>query len=227
MLESILSVLKAFWIMIKYPIYFLLFIVCLFFLLVFIHVVIDLIKGRRFQKSKVKDRVKYKKRGFFKRLLYDLPKQFKEDLFNTSPDFFKPQGMIIFEGRQGAGKTVSMVEYAIRLKKMYPLSFTMSNFCYKHEDFAITHWKDFIDIKNGIYGIVCMLDELQNWFSSNESRNFPPEMLDTISQNRKNRRTILGTTQNFHLLAKPIRTQTVEVRRCTTFLRLRYDSSSS
>lgn len=218
MVESVLKVLEVFWVMIKYPLYFILFIICLFSLLVFIFVVIDLIKGRRFIKSENANKKKYKKRGFLKKVFVDLPKQYKEDLFNMSPDFFKPQGLIIFEGKQGAGKTVAMVEYAMRLKELYPLSISMSNFCYKYENSSINHWRDFIEVKNGIFGIVCMLDELQNWFSSNDSRNFPPEMLDTISQNRKNRRTILGTTQNFHLLAKPIRTQTVEVRRCATLL---------
>ena len=221
MLESLWKVLEMFWVLIKYPVYAIIFIVVLFLLLVSIHIVIDLIKGRRFIKSNIRNKVKYKKRGIFKRIFFDIPKQYKEDLFNTSPDFFRPQGLIIFEGKQGAGKTVSMVQYALELQKIYPLSLTMSNFNFKKQDFEITHWKDFIYKKNGIFGIICMLDELQNWFSSNDSRNFPPEMLDTISQNRKNRRTILGTTQNFHLLAKPIRTQTVEVRRCATFLRLR------
>lgn len=62
------------------------------------------------------------------------------------------------------------------------------------------------------------MDELQNWFSSNDSKNFPPEMLGVITQNRKNRRIILGTSQNFYLLAKAIRSQATEVRRCSTFL---------
>lgn len=62
------------------------------------------------------------------------------------------------------------------------------------------------------------MDELQNWFSSNDSKNFPPEMLSVITQNRKNRRIILGTSQVFNMLAKAIRTQTTEVRRCTTLL---------
>ena len=62
------------------------------------------------------------------------------------------------------------------------------------------------------------MDELQNWFSSNDSKNFPPEMLQVITQNRKNRRVILGTAQNFYLLSKAIRTQTTEVRRCVTLL---------
>ena len=38
-----------------------------------------------------------------------------------------------------------------------------------------------------------------------------------ITQNRKNRRIILGTSQNFYLLAKAIRSQATEVRRCSTF----------
>ena len=62
------------------------------------------------------------------------------------------------------------------------------------------------------------MDELQNWFSSNDSKNFPPEMLEVITQNRKNRRIILGTAQSFYLLSKAIRTQTTEVRRCATLL---------
>jgi len=43
-------------------------------------------------------------------------------------------------------------------------------------------------------------------------------MLEVITQNRKNRRIILGTAQNFYLLSKAIRTQTTEVRRCATLL---------
>lgn len=43
-------------------------------------------------------------------------------------------------------------------------------------------------------------------------------MLEVITQNRKNRRIILGTAQNFYLLAKAIRSQATEVRRCATFL---------
>ena len=37
-----------------------------------------------------------------------------------------------------------------------------------------------------------------------------------VTQNRKNRRVILGTAQNFYMLAKNIRSQTTELRRCTT-----------
>ena len=66
------------------------------------------------------------------------------------------------------------------------------------------------------FGVICCLDEMQNWFSSNQSRDFPPEMLQVITQNRKNRRVIFGTAQTFNRLSKPIREQATEVRECHT-----------
>lgn len=49
-------------------------------------------------------------------------------------------------------------------------------------------------------------------------RIFLRKCCGVITQNRKNRRIILGTSQNFYLLAKAIRSQATEVRRCTTIL---------
>lgn len=85
------------------------------------------------------------------------------------------------------------------------------------EDNNLDHWKKLINYKNGSKGVICLIDETQNWFSSTQSKNFPPEMLQVITQNRKNRRIILGTSQNFYLLAKAIRSQCTEVRECRTF----------
>lgn len=199
----------------KYPIFALVCVVGLFYLLCFINIMIELIKGRRFKKG-THNRVK--RHGFFRRILIDLPKQFVSDTFDRDPEFFKYQGLIIFEGRQGSGKTTSMVYEAMRMQEEYPLAKCTSNLGYTHEDVALKDWRMLLKFKNGIQGIIVLMDELQNWFSSNDSRNFPPEMLTTITQNRKNRRIIMGTAQNFYLLAKPIRTQTTEVRRCATFL---------
>jgi hypothetical protein len=86
----------------------------------------------------------------------------------------------------------------------------------KYQNEELNHWKKLIKYKNGIYGVIVMMDETQNWFSSNQSKNFPPEMLTVITQNRKNRRIVLGTAQNFYLLAKAIRSQATEVRDCFT-----------
>ena len=204
------SMLMVFWNFLKYPVYLILILLLLFILLCFIFIVIGFIKGKRFKKG---SRRVVKKHGFFRRLLIDLPKQFVEDLFAKDPDFFRYQGLIIFEGRQGSGKTTSMVEQAIRMQKEYPLSKCTSNLGYTKQDTALTDWRMLMNYKNGIKGVIVLMDELQNWFSSNDSKNFPPEMLQIITQNRKNRSIIMGTAQNFYLLSKAIRTQTTEVRR--------------
>lgn len=102
------------------------------------------------------------------------------------------------------------------MQKEYPSCKVLTNLAYTKEDIALNHWKQLVDFKNGIYGVIAAIDELQNWFSSNQSKNFPPEMLQVITQNRKNRRVILGTAQNFYMLAKNIRSQCTEVRECFT-----------
>ena len=139
------------------------------------------------------------------------------DLFDKNPDYFNYQGCVIFEGRQGAGKTIAMVEFIRRMQKEYPLAKVTTNLGYTEENTPLGDWKQLLTYKNGIFGVVVSMDELQNWFSSNDSKNFPPEMLTIITQNRKNRRIILGTSQNFYLLAKAIRSQATEVRRCATY----------
>ncbi len=153
-----------------------------------------------------------------RRILIDFPRQFVSDIYSRNPDDFGSQGLIIFTGRQGQGKTISMVHALTRLKQLYPECKVITNFAYLGEDVRLKHWRQLIRFKNGNKGVIVGIDETQNWFSSNQSRNFPPEMLGVITQNRKNRRLILGTAQSFHLLAKSIRTQTTEVRECRTFL---------
>lgn len=215
MLKIGLNILWGFISILKYPIYVILVLLAIFGLLCFINIIIGLFKGKRFKKGKHNI---VKKHGFLRRLFIDLPRQFVNDLFDRDPEFFQYQGMIIFEGRQGSGKTTSMVEYAMHMQKEYPLAKCITNLAYTKEDEALTDWRMLINYKNGIKGVIVCMDELQNWFSSNDSKNFPPEMLEVITQNRKNRRIILGTAQNFYLLSKAIRTQTTEVRRCATLL---------
>lgn len=215
MFDITIKVFKSLFGFLKYPLYIALVIIIFFYILVFINILIGFVRGKRFKKG---EHNKVKKKSIIRRILIDLPKQFVNDMFEKDPEFFKYQGMIIFEGRQGNGKTISMIEYARRMQKEYPKAKCLSNLNYKYQDFELDHWKKLVDLKNGIYGIIAIMDETQNWFSSNQSKDFPPEMLQVITQNRKNRRVILGTSQNFYLLAKAIRSQATEVRRCTTLL---------
>lgn len=82
---------------------------------------------------------------------------------------------------------------------------------YLHQDGEINHWKELVQNDNGIYGQVEVLDEIQTWFSSLQSKDFPPEMITEISQQRKQRKMIIGTAQVFSRIAKPIREQTTFV----------------
>ena len=213
MLTIFVDLLKGFVIIMKYPFYIVATLLLLFMIAVSINIVILHIKGYRFKKGK---RRAIKKPGILKRLFVDAPKQYALDMIEREPNFFRYQGCIIFCGRQGRGKTIGMVEFARRMQKEYPLAKCLSNIKYEYADEELKHWRKLVDYKNGKQGVIAIMDETQNWFSSNQSRNFPPEMLSVITQNRKNRRIILGTAQSFHLLAKTVRSQATEVRDCVT-----------
>lgn len=211
------NIIKGIVMFLKYPFYAILIVLAIFTFLISINICIGLAQGKRFKKGQHNI---VKKKSFFRRVFVDFPAQFVDDLFEKDPEFFRYQGLIIFEGRQGSGKTISMVEFILRMQEEYPLSITTTNFGLKSQNKELKSWEMLIDYKNGKQGVIVGMDELQNWFSSNDSKNFPPEMLGIITQNRKNRRIILGTSQNFYLLAKAIRSQATEVRRCTTLFRL-------
>lgn len=99
---------------------------------------------------------------------------------------------------------------------------------YKYQHGEITHWKDLLreDRNNGVLGVVNVIDEISSWFSSLQSKDFPPEMLGEISQQRKQRKCIIGTAQVFGRVAKPIREQTsfvylpLTIAGCITFVRV-------
>lgn len=215
MIKTIISVFKAIFSVLKLPLYCIGALVVLFFLCVMIQVICLLLSGKRFKKGV---HIKIKKSGFFYRLLIQAPRRYAADLLDRNPEFFRYQGCVCFTGRQGMGKTIAMVHQTMQYQLEYPKVKVISNCGYAKQDTELKHWRQLMDYKNGIQGVVVQMDEMQNWFSSNQSKNFPPEMLEVICQNRKNRRIILGTAQVFVRLAKPLREQVTEVRRCTTFL---------
>lgn len=151
---------------------------------------------------------KFKTKGILRRLFWDFPKQFALDKLHTDPNTFQEYGMHLICGEQGSGKT-TLVAYLVRkYKTIYPRVKVRSNFGCTIEDFPLTSWTDLTLDTNGIYGEIDCIDEVQNWFSSNQSRNFPPDMLTVITQQRKVRRCIIATSQIFTRVAKPIRENT-------------------
>lgn len=150
----------------------------------------------------------YKTGFFLKRLFIDFPKQFIYDKLTLDPNTFQEYGMHLLCGEQGSGKTTLMAYLVRKFKFMYPRLKVRTNFNCMFQDFPLNSWRDLTLDTNGIYGELDCIDEVQNWFSSNQSKNFPPDMLTVITQQRKVRRCILATSQVFTRVAKPIRENT-------------------
>lgn len=178
--------------------------IVLIIILVFARLFINFAKGKRLKPRSGKLQ---RKRPIWKRLFIDFPKTFVDDMLNKDPDKFPDYGVHLICGEQGSGKTITLAYLLNKYKKEYPKSKVRTNFNYKKEDGEIKHWKDLVLVNNGIYGQIDVLDEMQNWFSSNQSKDFPIEMLQEITQQRKQIKVIYGTAQVFQRVAKPIREQ--------------------
>jgi len=186
----------------------------IFFLGVFIKTVIQQIRQG---KVIIKFIGKREKLGKLKRIFYKLPERLALDLFNRDPNDFAFYGLHMFCGQQGKGKTIGVVEFLQRIKLLYPECQIYTNMGYTEQNGKITHWKDVVERTNGTKGVVEVIDEIQAWFSSNQSKDFPPEMLAEISQQRKQRKMLIGTAQVFSRISKPIREQTTFVYLPITF----------
>lgn len=136
------------------------------------------------------------------------------------PDYFDPDGVIVFTGSQGSGKTLSAVRYIDNLCKLYPKAILVSN-CglhlpnYHDEVFPYSGIPDLSRLDNGIKGIICFIDEIQTEFSSLESSKLHPSTISLISMQRKRRLHIVGTSQILKRIAKPWREQLSAVVDCS------------
>lgn len=147
------------------------------------------------------------KQSHFTRLFLELPYRYVSDLFNRKDFEFCENGLHLIVGEQGCGKTITLVYLLLKYQKQYPNLKVRTNMCYEYEDGCIDTWRDIIWSNNGENGQIDVLDEIQNWFNSLQSKNFPVEMLSEISQQRKQRKMIMGTSQVWQRVAKPLREQ--------------------
>lgn len=156
------------------------------------------------------------KRPLLKQLLYDLPRRYVLDMYERDPDFFRPQGIHMFCGEQGCGKTMACVEMMLRYRKMYPASKMITNFAVSGEDEELAQWQQLLDYTNDKKGVIVGIDEIQNWFMSGKNQ-LPEGMLEVATQNRKNRRVICCTAQVFTRVNKGLREQVTNVYEPHTF----------
>ena len=145
---------------------------------------------------------------FVKNLIIDIYRQTKDKTFNE-------YALTIFTGRQGSGKTMSLVAELERVRNQYPDVMICTNFGYEHQDIALTDWQQIIDLRNEA-GIVFALDEIQNEFDIYNARGFDTNILRVVTQQRKQKIKMYATSQVFTRVSKPLREQTYEVVECFT-----------
>ena len=131
---------------------------------------------------------------------------------------FREYGFSFFVGRQGAGKTISMVHYLERMKERYPDCLVVANFDYYRADKVMTDWRDLLTIRNGTDGVIFAIDEIHSEYDSSKWKDIPEDLLSEISQQRKQRVKIIASAQFYTRVAKPLREQAVTVVSCNTFL---------
>lgn len=158
------------------------------------------------------------KRNFFVRLFWDFPKRFVLDRLTQDPDRYNNTAIIIFEGEQGSGKTIAAVQYIYEELRKYPLAQFSANIDVKGQTELLEGLEQIIESDNGVFGQLNLIDEVQNWLNSNESKNVPVEFVGEICQQRKQAKAIIGTTQRFNRMSKQLRQETTFLMRPITVM---------
>lgn len=146
-------------------------------------------------------------------------KRYKRSFYKEHPTYFKPDGLLMFCGAQGTGKTLSAVNYVRELSWLYPKCKICTNveieglnpLCKVYEYNGL---ECLTSIENGYDGVIYLIDEIHLEFNSLESKNIPIEVMIEVSQQRKQRKHIVGTSQQFMRLAKPLREQVKNLVLC-------------
>lgn len=147
-------------------------------------------------------------------LRYDLA------FLRQNPDYFSPCGIWVFCGAQGSGKTLSAVKCLHALHKEYPKAIIVSNLSLSGLDVVpFTDYSQIVNLSNGMQGIIFLIDEIHVLWNSLESKNIPVSEMAVFAQMRKDRRLIIGTSQVYGRIAKPIREQLKYVIKCRSYLK--------
>lgn len=121
----------------------------------------------------------------------------------------------------GCGKTLSAVKTLKKLREAYPGAVVCSNLDIRGVSDVIpfTSYEQIIDMDNGMFGIIFLIDEIHLLWNSLESKSIPVSEIAQFCQMRKKRRIILGTSQVYSRVAKPIREQLKYVVLCNNYFK--------
>lgn len=155
--------------------------------------------------------------------LIDLAK-YKRNFRKENPEYFYPEGLLVFCGSQGSGKTLSAVQYVKKLCIEYPRAILVTNTKINGlpAHTAVVPYdgiKSLTSHENGLCGVIYFIDEIHLEFNSLESKNVPIEVMIEVSQQRKQRKHIVGTSQVYMRMAKPLREQIKNVVICKNFFK--------
>ncbi len=151
---------------------------------------------------------------FFKLMKYN------KDFRKNNPTYFHPDGLVVFCGGQGTGKTLSAVNYTYNLAQIYPKALIVTNIDlrdYPVDNERVFRFNDATDLKrykNGKEGVIFLIDEIHLYFNSLQSKNINMDVMTQIAQQRKQRIHIVATCQVFGRMAKPLREQFSNVVLC-------------
>lgn len=153
-----------------------------------------------------------------KKIIYSI--QFRR----KNPDYFYPSGTLIFCGPQGSGKTLSAINYIIKIAHDYPKSILCTNTniekSFLPENYKVVPYMGLDSLKeinNGQKGVIYFIDEIQLELNSLESKNIDIDIITEISQQRKQRKHIIGTSQVYMRMAKPLREQVRDIVLCRNY----------
>ena len=185
--------------------------------------------------------------------------KYKKNFNKENPTYFTGDGLIVFTGSQGTGKTLSAVRYCCDLMRNYPHCKLVTNIMIKDypivtleeflrsyyglmvsadfrrlsdvaqkriiEDylhlnrvFPFNNGDDLMRYNNLTEGVIYLIDEIQLYFNSLDSKNINIDVMTELSQQRKQRKHIIATSQVFSRLAKPLREQFNTIVKCDNFL---------
>lgn len=151
--------------------------------------------------------------------------RYKINFRKDHPDYFDPEGIMILCGSQGSGKTLTAVQYVKKVCEMYKRCILCTNV----EIFDLPEHTQVIEydgldclknIENGYYGVLYFIDEIHLELNSLESKNIDMDTIIELSQQRKQRKHIVGTTQVYMRCAKPLREQVKDIVLCKSYFKV-------
>lgn len=132
-----------------------------------------------------------------------------------------PTGSRVYKGFQGSGKTLSMVHYTLKMLDDYPDCLCYSNISI--DDDRVHYYntpeqlQEILTINNGASGVLIVLDEAHLFWGRKSGISL--DVLTAISQQRKDRRRIVLSSQIWEELDISLRKQVKEIVQCNSILR--------